>query len=135
MTVAHPIEPSGHVKAAGTSVNVGTNRGNQLALVKATDGILSPHRGNLQAVIPHGIHRKKSGAPGRRPFDCIGRVESRIDHSSLCAAEVAFERVLLATVSVNVADPGALFPCFAEHVGITGIQTLDGCAFIASRER
>ena len=78
---------------------------------------------------------ERSGPSGGRPLEGVGHAQGGIDHEPLCPAEIAIDRIAIAAKSMDVSHGGPLRFGFAEHVGVTWIQTLDCRAFVSGRVR
>ena len=116
-------------------MDVGAHRPHQLRSVEVADGVLAPGGGDPQPVAPHRVEGEEAGPRRVRPLHRVGGAEGRVDDEPLAAPEVAVEGVALAAERVHVADGGPLRLRLPEHVGVAGVEALDGGALVAHRER
>src|SRR5262245_49188605 len=79
-------------------------------------------------------HSQRSLA-GLGPFHGVNRAESGIDRKCLGHTQVAIQRIGFSAECMDVADHGSLGPGLAKHVGVAGIEALDGSSLIARGER
>ena len=97
------------------------------------DRVFPTDRGGPQSVVERGVPGVKARAMRLRPLHRIRRLERGVHHVALAAAEAPLERIGVTAERVDVAHGGALRPGLPEHVGVAGIETLDGGALVARR--